>query len=53
MSTPPPARDSRPPATEADPESAFRSSAAAGTDTVGTVEGQVPHMYDKIALSPE
>lgn len=39
MSTPPPARDSRPPTPETDPEAAFRSSAAAGTDTVGTVEG--------------
>src|SRR6185312_14810312 len=38
MTTPPPAHDSRPPTAGTDPEAAFRSSDALGTDTVGTVE---------------
>ena len=39
MTTPQPGPDSRRPASDADPEAAFRSSDASGTDTVGTVEG--------------
>jgi purine-cytosine permease-like protein len=39
MTTPPPAHDSRPPTAGTDPEAAFRSGDAFGTDTVGTVEG--------------
>ena len=38
MTTPPPAHDSRPPTAGTDPEAAFRSTDALGTDTVGTVE---------------
>ena len=39
MTTPQPAHDSRQPASDTDPEAAFRSGDAFGTDAVGTVEG--------------
>jgi nucleobase:cation symporter-1, NCS1 family len=39
MTTPQPGPDSHRPAGDPDPEAAFRSSDASGTDTVGTVEG--------------